>query len=257
MRKSLIVLVCFYFFITPKHSYAEKKIPVLVYHQIEEYSGHGTDKLFVSPTNFEKQMIYLRDHGFTLLTFDRWNEIPNVKKPIFITIDDGYKNVLNAFEIFQKLKSDQFTPSATSFVISDYIGWSDRLTKTDIKRISDSGLFSIQSHSATHPELTKVTTYEHELKDSKEKIEQITGKPVIALAYPYGLYNNKVIEETKKYYTYGISTIPNYFIKKGKKDELYKIPRIYITYTMNIDEFTKIVEGKQSPAALDIFRTRK
>ncbi|MFS0783433.1 hypothetical protein [Bacillus sp. 1P06AnD] len=62
----------------------------------------------MTPENFEKQMIYLREHGFTLLTFDRWDEMDKVNKPIFITLDDGYKNNLHAFTILQKLESKQF-----------------------------------------------------------------------------------------------------------------------------------------------------
>src|SRR5690606_40003645 len=69
---------------------------------IDEYKGLGSKDLYVTPENFEKQMMYLRDHDFTLLTFDRWQDIDKVSKPIFITFDDGYQDNLNAFEIFQK-----------------------------------------------------------------------------------------------------------------------------------------------------------
>ena len=64
-------------------------------------------------------------------------------------------------------------------------------------------MLSIQSHTATHPDLTKITDYEYELKESRDKIQKITGKPVIALAYPYGNFNDKVVAETKQYYLFG------------------------------------------------------
>ncbi|MGG1486587.1 polysaccharide deacetylase family protein, partial [Peribacillus castrilensis] len=82
-----------------------------------------------------------------------------------------------------------------------------------------------------------------ELKGSKDKIQKITGQPVNALAYPYGNFNDKVVEETKKYYLFGLTTTPELFSEKGKKDELYLLPRIYIKYSTTLDDFAKIVEG--------------
>lgn len=243
MKKAAMVFLCFLLFMLPSQAFAQRKVPILIYHSIDEYKGQGSKELYVTPENFEKQMIYLRDHGYTLLTFDRWQDIHTVNKPIFITFDDGYKNNLKAFEILQNLKSERFKPTGTIFVISDFIGRSNRLSESDLKMMAASGIISIQSHTATHPDLTKIKNYEHELKASKDKIQKITGKPVIALAYPYGMFNSEVVAETKKYYTFGIATTPELFSEKRIKDEYYQLPRIYIKYTTTLDDFAKIVEG--------------
>jgi peptidoglycan/xylan/chitin deacetylase (PgdA/CDA1 family) len=242
MKKIVTFLMLSLLIVTlPTNIFAQKRVPILIYHSIDEFKGHGSKELYVTPMNFEKQMKYLRDHGYTLLTFDRWKDISKVDKPIFITLDDGYKNNLHAFSIFQKLKNDRFKPTGTLFVISDFIGGSNRLTSLDLKRLADSGLFSVQSHTATHPNLKNIQKYEYELKESKEKIEKITGKSVIALAYPYGEANERVIAETKKYYKFGLTTIPGPYIETGRSDELYQLPRIYIKYSTTLDEFAKIV----------------
>ncbi|RFB14814.1 polysaccharide deacetylase family protein [Bacillus sp. HNG] len=243
MKQVAMFFLCI-LFIFPSQVLAQSQVPILVYHSIEEYKGKGSKELYVTPENFEKQMIYLRDRGYTLLTFERWQDFDKVNKPIFITFDDGYKNNVNAFDIFQKLTNEHFKPSGTIFVISDFIGRSNRLSKSDLKMLADSGIFSIQSHTATHPDLTKITNYEYELKGSKEKIQTITGKPVIALAYPYGNFSNKVVAETKKYYLFGLTTTPKTFSEKGIKDEVYLLPRIYIKYSTTLDDFARIVEGK-------------
>src|SRR5437762_3359114 len=91
---------------------------------------------------------------------------------IFIPFDDGYKNNLYAYAIFQKLKNDRFKPAGTIFVISDFIGGSNRLSSKDVKMMADSGIISIQSHTATHPNLKNIQKYEYELKESKDKIEK-------------------------------------------------------------------------------------
>ncbi|MGG7620725.1 polysaccharide deacetylase family protein [Bacillus coreaensis] len=235
---------CFLLVLLPSQVVAQQKIPILIYHSIDEFKGVGSKELYVTPENFEKQMIYLRDHGFTLLTFEKWEDRNKVKKPIFITFDDGYKNNLNAFAIFQKLKSEKFQPSGTIFVLSDFLGRSNRLSPSDLKMMVDSGMISIQSHTATHPDLTNITNFDYELKKAKEKIQHSTGKPVIALAYPYGNTNKKVVEETKKYYRFGLTTTPELFTEKGMKDEFYFLPRMYIKYSTTMEEFGKIVEGE-------------
>lgn len=242
MKKLVFFLLFLLVFTLPSQALAQRKVPILVYHSIDEYKGHGSKELYVTPKNFEKQMIYLRDHGYTLLTFDRWQDIDKVNKPIFITFDDGYKNNLNAFDIFQKLQNERFKPTGTIFVISDFIGHSNRLSNSDLKMMADSGIISIQSHTATHPDLTKIVNYDDELKESKDKIQKITGKPVIALAYPYGSFNNKVVAETKKFYLFGLTTIPELFSQKGIKDELYHLPRIYIKYSTTLDDFARIID---------------
>ncbi|MEH7225899.1 polysaccharide deacetylase family protein [Bacillus sp. JJ1566] len=244
MKKITMFFLCLLLVNLPSQVFAERKVPILVYHSIDEFKGLGSKELYVTPKNFEKQMIYLRDHGYTLLTFDRWQDTNKVNKPIFITFDDGYKNNLNAFGIFQNLKNERFKPTGTIFVISDFIGRTNRLSKSDLKMMADSGIISIQSHTATHPDLAKIKNVEAELKGSKEIIQKVTGKPVIALAYPYGNFNNKIVAETKKYYMFGITTTPELYSEQGIKDELYLLPRIYIKYSTTLDEFAKIVEGE-------------
>ncbi|MGG3942998.1 polysaccharide deacetylase family protein [Peribacillus psychrosaccharolyticus] len=243
MKKSVMFFLCLLVLILPSQVFAQRKVPILIYHSIDEFTGQGAKELYVTPDNFQKQMIYLKDHGYTLLTFDRWQDIYKVNKPIFITFDDGYKNNLNAFAIFQKLANERFKPSGTIFVISDFIGRSNRLSKSDLKMMADSGMISIQSHTATHPDLTQIKNYQYELKGSKDQIQKITGKPVNVLAYPYGKVNDKVLGETKKYYLFGLTTTPELFAEKGIKDELYLLPRIYIKYSTTLDDFVKIVES--------------
>ena len=242
MIRLFIMLVSIAIMASPVRVTAAQKVPILIYHSIAEYSGTGSKELYVRPENFEKQMVYLRDHGFTLLTFEEWHKAMKVKKPIFITFDDGYKNNLTVFAVFQKLQTREFKPKGTIFVISDFIGRANRLSREDIKRIADSGLISVQSHTATHPDLTISDNLTYELKESQEKIQRITGKKVIALAYPYGNTNKQVVTETKKYYTYGLTTTPGPYSPAGIKNELYLLPRTYVKYSTTIDEFAKIVE---------------
>lgn len=102
----------------------------------------------------------------------------------------------------------------------------------------DSGIFSVQSHTATHADLPKITNYKDELKGSKERLEKVTGKPVIAVAYPFGHVNDKVIEETKKYYQFATTTKSGLFITKGEPNELFKMKRVRIHHSTTVEQFS-------------------
>ncbi|SFJ53775.1 MULTISPECIES: polysaccharide deacetylase family protein [unclassified Bacillus (in: firmicutes)] len=221
----------------------QQHVPILMYHAIDDYkAGDGIKDLFVSPANFEAQMKYLKDNGYTLLTFERWNDINKVNKPIFVTFDDGMKNNLNAFHILQKLKDDKFRPTATEYMITNSIDTDGSLSTADIKEMVNSGIFSVQSHTATHADLPKITNYEEELKGSKEKLEKITGKPVIAIAYPFGHVNDQVVAETKKYYQFATTTKPGQFITKGEQDELLRMKRVRIHNNTTVEQFALAIK---------------
>lgn len=239
----LVLVPLLLVFSSPLQGAAQQQIPILIYHSIDEFKGVGSKELYVTPENFEKQMKYLKDNGYTLLTFERWNEIDKVNKPIFVTLDDGYKNNLNVLKVFQKLQDRTFKPTATLFVISDFIGRSTRLSKTELKNLAESGFFSIQSHTSTHPNLTKTVDFQYELGQSKKNIEKITGKPVIALAYPYGNFNDRIVAETQKHYQFGLTTTPGPYVKQGAKNERYLLPRIYVKYSTTMEEFKKAVQS--------------
>ncbi|OIK15004.1 polysaccharide deacetylase [Bacillus sp. MUM 116] len=222
----------------------QQHIPILMYHAIDDYKGVGMQELFVSPANFEEQMRYLKDHGYTFLTFENWREVNKVNKPVLVTFDDGMKNNLKAFWILQKLQDNTFHPAATEYVIAGSIDKNpSRLSSADIKEMADSGIFSIQSHTMSHADLPKITNYEEELEGSKEKIEQVTGKPVIAIAYPFGHVDSTVVEETKKYYQYATTTKPGQFIEKGEADEMLLMRRVRISNSTTINQFAALVHS--------------
>ncbi|WP_379970919.1 polysaccharide deacetylase family protein [Ectobacillus sp. sgz5001026] len=219
------------------------EIPILMYHAIDDYHGVGIKDLFVSPAQFEKQMQYLKENGYTLLTFEQWNKRFEVNKPIFVTFDDGMKNNKNAFIVLTKLKDSSFTPKATAYVIADTVG-SSWLSHDEIKEMVNSGIFSIQSHTLSHADLPTLPNPEAELKGAKEQIESITGKPVIALSYPFGHVNDKVVEVAKKYYKFATTTKPGYFEERGKPNELLLQQRIRIHHSTTMEQFAALLKDR-------------
>ena len=193
---ALLVLAVFGLFQSAKDG-----IPVLNYHQINDTEKNA---LTVNTEQFEAQMKYLADHGYTTITpadmLDAWEsgaELP--EKPVIITFDDGYlDNYNHAFPVLEK-----YHLKATIFLISDYVGtYPNYLTWSDIQDMDESGLIDFESHTLSHEELTKAPSLDeakHQLTGSKEAIEwnMGSGKHVRFIAYPCGEYNDDIEQATK------------------------------------------------------------
>lgn len=210
-------------------------VPVYMYHSIIEKPFGSDEGLFVKPNDFEEQVKFIGENGFTSI-FDY--DLPNSSKfikPIVITFDDGYEdNYTYAFPILKK-----YNIKATIFVISGSIGKPKYLTAKQIKEMSDSGLVNIESHTESHIDLSSCTEekIDSEFSSSNQTLESITDKKVKTVAYPYGKRNRTVIKEASKFYSLAFIT----FGSKNYKTSLkYETPRAGIFRNTGLNEFKTI-----------------
>ena len=180
---------------------------VLLYHRIAVTTpSEDPLRLAVSPERFRNQMKYLRDRGYRTKIPEEISdpENRNSAKTIIITFDDGYLDTYtNAFPILQDVGF-----SAIVFLVSALVGkhsiW-DPCSKARLMDWSQAREMSeyrirLQSHTCTHPDLTTISDRSviQELRESKGKIEDKIGKAVCYLAYPYGMYDSRIVDMTKK-----------------------------------------------------------
>jgi peptidoglycan/xylan/chitin deacetylase (PgdA/CDA1 family) len=176
---------------------------VLLYHRIARVSAPTDDPLCVSPEQFEAQMRYVAEMGFTAQPLAA--PAPGAGRHVAITFDDGYLDTYEtAFPILQR-----HGLTATVFVVSRCVGgtsceWGPQpavplLTWSQIEEMSRYGV-SFQSHTRTHPDLTRCSDAEalDELAGSRAEIEDHVGRPVDALAYPFGSFDTRVAELTER-----------------------------------------------------------
>ena len=214
-----------------------KDVPVFMYHTSSENNPGSLAELYVKPSEFEKQIVYLTENGFTFCTFDDYDNLNNINKPVFITFDDGYlENYTEIYPIVQK-----YNAKITIFLMLNHVRDSN-ITWDMVVEMSDSGLVKFESHTVSHPSLSSVSSDDarltEELKNSKQKIEEMTGKPVIALAYPNGEFNQIVKEKTSEYYSFGL-----------RKDlgmhntdyDRYEVRRIRLNRSANLETFIKLL----------------
>ena len=212
-------------------------VPVLMYHTSSENSPGALTELYVKPSEFEKQIKYLAENGFAFCTFDDYDDLNNIVKPVFVTFDDGYReNYTEIFPILQKYNA-KITLFLTMASVKD-----SELARGMITEMSGSGLVKFESHTVKHPDLTafgaNTEGLESELENSKTQIEELTGKPVTALAYPAGKFDGAVKEAAKGYYSFGVSIVPG---MHNTGSDPFEIRRFRINRGTSLETFIKYV----------------
>lgn len=202
-----------------------------MYHAVSDMTNEN-ESLFVSPLEFEKQIAWLCDAGFTSVFADEYGKYKY--KTAAVTFDDGYENVYT--EAFPILKKYNF--KATVFIITSPA--EGHLTDDEIREMTASGLVMFGSHTETHRDLTTLSDSEimTELSASKEKIEKLTGKKATSLAYPYGSGDERVVAAAKKCGYKCAYTIAD---PVGGEDS-FRLPRFTVWRETKMDVFIKMTE---------------
>ena len=229
--------------------------PVLMYHDIKVVPLNGFD---VTREDFKKQLDWLQQHHYQTLSMDEYLAIlasgqPFPEKSVLLTFDDGYEGVYT--QAVPELIQHQM--KATFFVFKNGIDTKlegyPYLTAQELKEMAANPLFSIESHTISHPDLTVLPAeqLQQELTASREYLEKITGKSCRALAYPYGRSNPQVIAAVR---AAGYQAAFSIADSDGAGfDTCYTIPRIYMGMELGRKDnalFRKYVKAYASmPAA--------
>lgn len=221
-------------------------VPILMYHRLG-INFNPNDKiregLTVTPQDFEAQIKYLTEHDYTIIKIDQLADVLNhkqeVKNPVVITFDDGYRDFYaHAFPILKK-----YNAPATVFVITDLVGDSDYLTWPQIDELNSSGLITFGAHTVHHPDLTRLRADQiyFELKAAQNTLKQHTHQDISFVAYPYGKSNDLVrkIAEVIKF-SGAVGTWP------GAVNNLsLNMPRVRVSGHESLASFIKAVEQKR------------
>lgn len=225
----------------PSHFGKQIKVPLLTYHYIGNNPNPqdlARDNLSVSPDKFEAQMEYLSQHGYTPLTLSEIisafkGEFVLPEKAVVLTFDDGYIDFyLNAYPILLK-----YQLKATVFIPTGLMDQGYYLSWDQIRQMDSSGLISFQSHSVSHTDLPSL---EHEqlifqLKESKKTLEQVLGKRVNFLAYPYGASNPNIWQVVRE--TGYLAAVGTWYSDTLSEGVIYDLPRIKIAGQLTLEDF--------------------
>ena len=202
----------------------------------------GRYNLTVGVDSFEQQLKKIKNEGYETITsqdLDKYinQKVALPKKPIMLTFDDGYlDNYVNAFYLLKK-----YQMKGEFAIISGVIGAPVYMRWEQLEQMRDAGM-EIASHTVNHcylaqskkdeqtgkyvfidsvindkpnqlcPGFTKAISLNTgqiygELVKSKNDLEKKLGIKILSLYYPYGHYNQQVINIAKKVgYEFGWTT---------------------------------------------------
>lgn len=229
------------------------KVPIIMYHSILQKSK-DLGKFVITPTEFENDVKYLKDHGYDSVTVTDlinyvYNDADLPPKPVVITFDDGfYNNYVYATPILERYQmkavvsivgkySDESSKTADINVGYSYLTWEQ------IKNMSDSGYYEIQNHTynlhmignkrrgATKRQGESIEAYKNLLNSdigkTQEKLIQATGVVPNTFTYPYGFVSKDsipILKEMGFKATLSCDEGVN-IIDKNKSDILFSLKR--------------------------------
>jgi peptidoglycan/xylan/chitin deacetylase (PgdA/CDA1 family) len=185
---------------------------ILMYHMIAEARpGARFNGLRVAPQTFERQLRWLREHGWHSFTVSELVQqagaLPD--KAFAISFDDGYAdNLHRALPLLMKYRC-----KATLYLVVDRfdrdwsserkahhnqgeLGREPKLSDAQVCELLDSGYVELGSHGLTHANLERLgeQAVRRELEQSKRELEQRFARTVTSFAYPFGLYRPAQVE---------------------------------------------------------------
>lgn len=183
----------------------EARVSILGYHDFTD--GASANDMILNVDDFRRQMQAIRDAKLPVISmrqFLDWkrgkSDIP--AESVMITIDDGWKATHTlALDVLK-----EFDYPFTVFLYKNYINIGGRsLTHEEVREIAQSG-GTLSSHSVSHQNLSRKggrsdEAYDawlrEELVESMRYLEETygdTGAVVKTFAYPFGIYNDRVLE---------------------------------------------------------------
>lgn len=226
-----------------------KGIVFLMYHEVQAEGrklvdeSAGYRRYVVRKDQFESQLDIVAEGGFKGLnvsqSLDALNSATAGTPIVCITFDDGCASDLHVAAPL--LRHKKF--NATFYVTVNHLGKDGYLTKTELRKLSDLG-FEIGSHSLTHRHLNDLDAREirSELNDSKQELEEITGKPVDHFSCPGGRVNAVVtgIALEAGYKSMATSQLGI----NSARSNLFALKRVAIKREMNLKTFARVCSGK-------------
>ena len=182
-------------------------IPILLYHSLSAEATEPYRRFSMDPGQFAEQMEHIAAGGYTSLTVAQLlaalggpiDAMP--ERPIVITFDDGFEDMLSvALPILTRL-----CLRSTAYIVTAHVGGTSRwlapvgeggrpmLSSSQIRELDEAGV-EIGAHGHRHLALDEISFPEsaREIDNSRVRLEEIVGHPVVTFAYPYGYHTGRI-----------------------------------------------------------------
>ena len=168
--------------------------PILEYHMVNPVDPPDAFAYNVPPAEFQAQMDYLQQQGYTTMTILEFMKAKKGKmelpeKPVVLTFDDGYED--NYTHMLPILEAHGM--KATIYMVTNDICRPGYLTWDELRDMQERGV-EIGSHTANHLPLTSLAPQEQddEVRLSKLLMEWNGIRTVFSFSYPNGAYDGRM-----------------------------------------------------------------
>jgi peptidoglycan/xylan/chitin deacetylase (PgdA/CDA1 family) len=231
------------------------RVPILVYHRFNPAASGPTT---ITTTNFQSHLNFLAENGYRVI---RLRELVDFllghapapsPRSVVMTVDDGHRSVYSEMlPLVQKARIP-----VTLFIYPSAISHASyALTWPELQELTASGLFDVQSHTFWHPNFKierrrldprkyqELVTFQ--LTQSKATLERMLGCRVDLLAWPFGIYDDELIQMAAHSGYVAAFTIERRAVRES--DSIMALPRFLIEGSMNRRAFEHMLQAAEKP----------
>jgi peptidoglycan/xylan/chitin deacetylase (PgdA/CDA1 family) len=212
-------------------------LPILMYHVIADPPADAPlPELYVKPADFNAQMKWLVDNGYSAVTLDQvykaWfgdGSLP--RKPVVVSFDDGYRGqYVYAVPALRKLN----WPGVLNLKV-DTLEPGGELDQRMVKRMIEAG-WEIDAHTIHHLDVSQLSgpRLTLEVAGSRKALQHRFGVPVDFFCYPSGKYGPESVQAVKDAGYKGATTVNPGL---ASRDQMFTLNRIRINLSDGVDGF--------------------
>ncbi|MGA9045054.1 polysaccharide deacetylase family protein [Sulfuricurvum sp.] len=231
----------------------EKKVPILCYHR---FGTEVADSMTIKTSAFTEQLAWLKANGYTVIPLDTAaaylrGEVKSIPaKSVVITVDDGHKSVYSDMAPVVK----KYRIPVTLFIYPSAISNAKyAMNWEQLRELETTKLFRVESHTYWHPnfkkEKKKLTSEEYarfvdkQLGGAKKKLEERMGHEIKYLAWVFGIYDDALLVDAKKWGYAAAFTIDRQHASSG--DNAMALGRYMVVSKHDIKAFEGMVNGTE------------
>jgi len=226
------------------------RVPILVYHRFDPTASGPTT---ITTRDFESHLNYLAENGYRVI---RLRELVDFllghapappPRSVVMTVDDGHRSVYTEMlPLVQKARIP-----VTLFIYPSAISHASyALTWTQLRELNASGLVDVQSHTYWHPNFKierrrldprkyqEFVTFQ--LTQSKLTLERMLGCRVDLLAWPFGIFDDELIQMAAHSGYVAAFTIERREVRES--DSIMALPRFLIEDSMDRKAFNRMLQ---------------
>lgn len=227
------------------------RVPILLYHR---FGATVADGMTITTPVFEAQMKYLHDNGYKviplrqLVDYYRGKGHTPAPKSVVIVEDDAHRSVFS--DMLPIIKKYRYP--VTIFAYPSAISNAKyAMTWDQLRVLTKTGLFEVQSHTYWHPNFKKErkklsptaldSLVMTQLNKSKARLETELGSNVDMLAWPFGIFDDYLIRKATEAGYRATFTIERRHATES--DSALRLPRYLLVNADSGKAFVQLLEG--------------